>query len=73
MKTYEKLIVYPKTKEEVDAIKALLHAMKIEFEVSNEENYNPDFVTKILESKEQAKNGIITRVEKENLKEFLSV
>ena len=73
MKTQEILIAHPKTTEEVDAIKAVLHAMKIEFEVYDEENYNPDFVTKILESKEQAKNGIITRVEKENLKEFLSV
>ena len=47
--------------------------MKFEFEVSNEENYNPDFVAKILESKELAKNEKITRVEKEKLKEFLSV
>ena len=73
MKTHEILIAHPKTTEEVDAIKAVLHGMKIEFEVSNEENYNPDFVAKILESKELAKNGKITRVEKENLKEFLSV
>ena len=47
--------------------------MKIEFEIPNKESYHPDFVTKILESKEQAKNGKVTRVEKENLKEFLGV
>ena len=73
MQNQDILIAHPKTKEEVDAIKAILHAMKIEFEVSNEDNYNPDFVTKILESKEQAKNGKVTRVEKENFKEFLGL
>ncbi|MBK7467959.1 MAG: hypothetical protein IPJ43_14775 [Saprospiraceae bacterium] len=73
MKTQEILIAHPKTTEEVEAIKAVLHAMKIRFEISNEEDYNPDFVAKILESKEQAKNGKVTRVEKENLKEFLGL
>lgn len=46
---------------------------KIEFEVSTEDNYNPDFVEKILESREQVKNGKVTRVKKENLKEFLGL
>ena len=73
MKTQEILIAHPKTTEEVEAIKAVLHAMKIRFEISNEEDYNPDFVDKILESKEQAKNGKVTRVEKENLKELLGL
>jgi hypothetical protein len=35
--------------------------------------YDPDFVEKILESREQAKNGKVTRVKKEDLNEFLGV
>lgn len=46
-----------KTIEEVDAIKTALHAMKIEFEVSNEEYYNPEFVAKIEKSRQDFKDG----------------
>jgi hypothetical protein len=35
--------------------------------------YSPEFVEKILESKQQAKDGKTTRVEKENLKGFLGI
>jgi hypothetical protein len=38
-----------------------------------ESPYKPEFVAKIEESKEQAKNGKVTRVEKENLKVFLGL
>ncbi|MBK6784001.1 MAG: hypothetical protein IPG79_09680 [Saprospiraceae bacterium] len=51
----------------------LLKALKIKFEFSDEETYNPEFVEKILESKEQVKNGKVTGVKKENLKEFLGL
>jgi hypothetical protein len=47
-----------------------LQALKIKFEVTNVENYDPVFVEKIVESREQAKSGKITREKKENLKEF---
>lgn len=38
-----------------------------------ESPYSSEFVAKIEESKEQAKNGQVTRVEKENLKIFLGL
>lgn len=35
-----------------------------------DKGYNAEFVKKVLESQQQAKEGKVTRVEKENLKEF---
>ena len=57
MKTQEILIAHPKTTEEGDALKAVLHSMNITFEVSNEENYNPDFVAKIEKARKDHKEG----------------
>jgi len=73
MKTQDIFIAHPKTTEQVNALKAFMKALKIKFEVSKEEAYNPDFVEKVLESRQQAKQGKVTRVKKENLKEFLGL
>lgn len=73
MKTQDIFIAHPQTNEQVSALSAFMQALKIKFEITREESYNPEFVEKILESREQAKNGKVTRVEKENLKEFLSL
>lgn len=35
--------------------------------------YNPSFVEKVFESRQQAKNGKITRIKEENLKAFLDL
>jgi len=66
-------IAHPKTAEQVNALQAFMQALKITFEVSKEESYNPGFVEKVLESRQQARNGKVTRVKKENLKEFLGL
>ncbi|PKL78779.1 MAG: hypothetical protein CVV25_10170 [Ignavibacteriae bacterium HGW-Ignavibacteriae-4] len=73
MKTQDIFIAHPKTVEEENALKAFLQALKIKFEVSKIDSYNPEFVKKVLESRKQAKEGKVTRVEKENLKEFLGL
>lgn len=73
MKTQDIFIAHPQTSEQVIALKAFMQALKIKFEISKNENYHPDFITKIEESKEQAKNGQVTRVKKEDLKEFLGL
>ena len=73
MKPQDIFIAHPKTAEQVNALKAFMQALKIKFEITKEENYNPDFVQKIMESRLQAKEGKVTRVEKENLKEFLGL
>ena len=67
MQTDSVFIVHPSNKEQVNALKAFVKAMKIKFEVTSEKNYNPDFVAKIQESKEQFKNGKFTVIKTEDL------
>ncbi len=73
MKTQEIFIAHPTTDEQVNALKAFMQALKIKFEVSSDESYKPDFVEKVLISRQQAKDGKVTRVRKEDLKEFLGI
>lgn len=65
-------IIEPATSEEADALKAFAKALRLKFEV-REKPYNSEFVAKIKESQKQAKQGKVTRVKKENLKEFLGL
>ncbi|MBK8390118.1 MAG: hypothetical protein IPL23_12895 [Saprospiraceae bacterium] len=67
------LIAHPQTSEQFSALKAFMQELKIKFEVSKNDTYNPEFVKKILESKEQAKKGEVTTVKIEDLKEFLGL
>jgi len=71
MKTEEVIIVHPQTIEQLNAIKAFMKALKIKFEISKEETYNPEFVEKILESKKQIDEGKFTEVKAENLNSFI--
>jgi len=73
MRTQDIFIAHPSTLEQVNALQAFTQALKIRFEVSKKESYDPAFVEKVLESRQQAKAGKVTRVEKENLKEFLGI
>lgn len=50
-------IVHPETTEQENALKAFIKALKIKFEVSKEEPYDPEFVAKIKESRQQAREG----------------
>lgn len=73
METQEIYIAHPKTPEQVNALKAFMQALKIKFEVSVADHYNPDFVKKVLESRQEANEGKLTRIKKENLKEFVGL
>lgn len=73
MKTQDAFIAHPTTPEQVDALRAFMKALKINFEIRKAETYNPDFVEKVLESQKQARDGKVTRVEKEKLKDFLGL
>ena len=73
MRTQGIFIAHPSTAEQVNALQAFMQALKIKFEISKEESYNPEFVEKVLESRQQARRGKVTRVKKENLKEFLGL
>lgn len=59
MKTQNTLIAHPETTEELKALKAFMEALKIRFE---ESSYDPDFVAKIQESRQQAKEGKTVQV-----------
>lgn len=73
MKTKDILIAHPQTSEQVSALKAFMEALKIKYEISSQESYNQDFVAKILESQQQAREGKVTRLNKEDLKNFLTL
>jgi hypothetical protein len=52
----ETLIIRPKTKEQLTALKAFIKAMKIDF-TSEKSPYAPSFVEKINQGREDVKNG----------------
>ena len=57
MKTSDIIIAHPNSGDKIEALKAILKALKIKFEVTKEAAYNPDFVAKILQGDEDFKNG----------------
>jgi hypothetical protein len=67
-------IIHTEDKEHLNALKAMLKALKVKFEITKDDNpYNPEFVAKIKESKRQHDNGEYTTVKKEDLKNFLGL
>jgi predicted small secreted protein len=68
MQTQSVFIVHPTTIDQINALKAFVKALKIKFEVTaSEKPYNPEFVAKIKESREQYKNGNYTVIKTDNL------
>ncbi len=57
MKQQNVLIVHPTSDEEVTILKTILNALKIKFESSEEETYNPEFVEKIVKARQDYKDG----------------
>ncbi|WP_051394889.1 DUF2683 family protein [Indibacter alkaliphilus] len=64
---------HTETREQEDALKAFAKALKIKFEVAKESPYNPEFIAKIQESKEQHKKGDFISIEKKDIKTFLEL
>ncbi|MDR3697942.1 DUF2683 family protein [Mucilaginibacter sp.] len=62
----ETLIIQPKTKEQLTALKAFIKAMKIDFR-SEKSPYDPEFVEKILQGREDIKNSKGVRIATEDL------
>ena len=52
----ETVIMHPKNKEQLAALKAFAKALKVDFEIEKSP-YNPAFVAKIKESMKQVKEG----------------
>ncbi|WP_419802950.1 DUF2683 family protein [Mucilaginibacter sp.] len=62
----ETLILRPKTKEQAKAIKAVAKVLKVEVK-TEESPYDPAFVKKILQGREEHKNGKTIKIELEDL------
>jgi hypothetical protein len=52
----ETVIIYPKNKEQLSALKAFAKALKIDFEIKKSP-YNPEFAAKIKKSLKRVKAG----------------
>jgi hypothetical protein len=63
----ETLIVQPKTKEQLAALKAVIKALKIDFKSEKTDVYNPEFVEQILQGREDIKNGKGVKIDTKDL------
>ena len=59
MKPHNIFIAQPKTLEQINALKAFMQALNIDFKMSKpvESPYNKEFTNKILQSREDFKNN----------------
>jgi oligoendopeptidase F len=62
----ETLIAHPANKEQLNALKAFMKALKVDFKVEKSP-YNPEFVAKIEKSKQEIKEGKGVRIKVEDL------
>jgi methyl coenzyme M reductase alpha subunit len=73
MSTSNIIIAHPVSEDKLESLKAFLKALKIKFEVANEDTYNEDFVKMIQKSEQEFKKGQFTRVKKNELSDFLGL
>lgn len=57
MKTSEIIIAHPGSDDKFEALKAVLKALKIKFEITKDKPYDPEFVAKIEKSRQDFKEG----------------
>ena len=67
----EVITLHPKNKKQLSLLKKLAKEMDIAFEtkiqVAEEETYNPEFVAKIMRSRDDHKNGRVTIIKTKDL------
>ncbi len=51
------IIIHTENKEQENVVKAFAEALKMKFEVTNEEPYGPEFVAKIQKSEKEFEEG----------------
>ena len=62
----ETLIAHPANKEQLNALKAFMKALKVDFKV--EKNlYKPEFIAKIEKSRQEVKEGKGVKISPEDL------
>ncbi|MGL2995236.1 DUF2683 family protein [Flavobacterium sp. TSSA_36] len=59
--------VYPSDEGQIENLKAVMKAFKIKFKVVEEKPYDPEFVKKILKSREDSKQGKSVSIPLEDL------
>jgi uncharacterized membrane protein (DUF106 family) len=62
----ETVTIHSENKDQLKAIKAIMKALKVEFKVEKSP-YNPEFVAKIEQSKQEIKDGKGIRMKVEDL------
>ena len=73
------IIAYTSDISQIEAVKAVLKALKIRFEITKQsvetksEGYDSEFMAKIQKSRQDYQDGNFITVEKENFKEFLGI
>jgi len=60
----ETLIVQPKSKEQLTALKAIMKALKVDFKTEKNTNspYSAEFAVKMKKSEEDVKAGRVTKI-----------
>jgi hypothetical protein len=51
------IIAHTEDASQIEAIKAVMKAFKIKFEISKDKPYNPEFVNMVLEAEKEIKQG----------------
>jgi len=62
----ETVIAHPANKEQLNALKAFMKALKVDFQVEKSP-YNPEFVAKIEKSRQEIKEGKVVQIKVEDL------
>lgn len=73
MSTPKTFVIRPENDEQENALKAFIAALKMKFEVFGDDPYDPAFVRKIEESREEYQKGNYTRIAKDDLEEYLGL
>ena len=63
----ETIIMHPKSKEQLEALKTIAKVLNVEFETEEASLYEPEFVKKVLQGKHDIQNGKGVKVDVENL------
>ena len=62
MKTESTFIIHTENAEQENALRAFAKALKMKLEVTKKSPYDPKFVAKIQESRQQAKDGKTVKI-----------
>jgi hypothetical protein len=61
------ITIFPKNKKELKLIESLAKALRMDIKKTDDDSYNPEFVTKILKSSDEAKNGETVSIDLKSL------